>query len=108
MPRSLLLLLTLLPLSACQSDQCARLCTRLSEELDACADEWNIDWAYLDASSPSAFEESCQTLWSVQRSDLEWRQRVEVEDQCNATIDIFNDGQIDCDALRQIYFYDPL
>ena len=94
-------------MTACQSDSCARLCTRLSDELASCRSQWNIEWDYLDASSAGTFEESCQTLWSEQSGDLEWRQRVEVEEQCSATIDAFASGSMDCDVLRRIYFYDP-
>ena len=92
-------------LSGCQSDACVRLCTRVTLEVDSCLDEWNVDWAYLDANSASAFEESCQTLWTEQSREFEWRQREEVADQCSTTIDSFNRGEMDCDVLRRLYFY---
>lgn len=92
-------------LSGCQSDACARLCTRVTQEVDRCLDDWNVDWTYLDATSATAFEESCQTLWTEESRDFEWRHREEVADQCSTTIDSFNAGEMDCDVLRRLYFY---
>ncbi len=92
---------------ACQSDKCLRLCTRLSNELGSCQQDWNTEWQYLDASSRSSFDESCQILWTEQSSQLEWRERVEAEDQCDAVLEEFNLGSFDCDVLRTLFFYAP-
>ena len=105
--RLVLCLLSSVVLLGCQSDRCLRLCTRLSNELGSCQQQWNTEWQYLDASSRNSFEESCQTLWTEQSSQLEWRERVEAEEQCEGVLEEFTFGDLDCDSLRTLFFYDP-
>jgi len=91
----------------CQNDECVRLCTALSQQLDECQDEWNTNWQYMDASSAFAFEAVCQDNWTQQAADLEWRQRVEAESQCDAVLTEVSAGDIECIDLQVLYFYDP-
>ncbi len=93
--------------SACQSDECLLLCTELSQRLNQCQREWNTDWQYLDASSALGFETVCQDTWTQRTDDLEWRQRVEAEEQCDAVRTEISLGSVECADLQMLYFYDP-
>ena len=102
-----LLSLNLLFGVGCQSDECIRLCTAISAQLDTCQNEWNTDWRYLDASSATVFEDVCQDTWSESISNLEWRERVEAESQCDEVLIQLTDNEIECVDLQLLYFYDP-
>lgn len=91
----------------CQSDECIRLCTAVSAQLNTCQNEWNTDWRYLDASSSTAFENVCQDNWSESIANLEWRERVEAESQCDAVLTQLTNNEIECVDLQLLYFYDP-
>ena len=105
--RIVLLVSTLLLGAGCQSDECIRLCTAISTQLDGCQDEWNTDWRYLDASSAVAFENVCQETWSDSTTNLEWRERVEAESQCDQVLTQLLNSEIECVDLQLLYFYDP-
>ena len=91
----------------CQSDECIRLCTAISTQLDSCQNEWNTDWRYLDASSATAFQNVCQDSWSDSITTLEWRERVEAESQCDEVLTQLANNEIECVDLQLLYFYDP-
>lgn len=91
----------------CQSDECIRLCTAISTQLDTCQNQWNTDWRYLDASSAAAFENVCQDIWSESIANLEWRERVEAESQCDEVLTQLTNNDIECVDLQLLYFYDP-
>ena len=91
----------------CQSDECIRLCTAISTQLDTCQNEWNTDWRYLDASSATAFENVCQDTWSESIANLEWRERVEAESQCDEVLTQLTNNEIECVDLQLLYFFDP-
>ena len=93
--------------TGCQSDECIRLCTAISAQLDTCQNEWNTDWRYLDASSATAFENVCQDTWSDTITTLEWRERVEAESQCDQVLTQMTNNEIKCVDLQLLYFYDP-
>jgi len=61
----------------------------------------------MDASSAFAFEAVCQDTWTQQVADLEWRQRVEAESQCDAVLTEVSAGDIECIDFQVLYFYDP-
>ena len=105
--RIVLFALTHLVGMGCQSDECIRLCTSISAQLDNCQNEWNTDWRYLDASSSTAFENVCQDTWSDSITTLEWRERVEAESQCNEVLTQLSNNEIECVDLQLLYFYDP-
>ena len=105
--RIVLLVSTLLLGLGCQSDECIRLCTAISAQLDGCQNEWNTDWRYLDASSATAFENVCQDTWSDSTTNLEWRERVEAESQCDQVLTQILNNEIECVDLQLLYFYDP-
>ncbi len=93
--------------SGCQSDDCLQLCTDISRRVNLCQASWNTDWQYLDASTATAFEEVCQNSWSQQTIDMEWRERVEAEEECQAVSTQLVNGEIECVDLQLLYFYDP-
>jgi hypothetical protein len=93
--------------SGCQSDECIRLCTAASRQLDTCQEDWNIDWRYLDAYSATAFENVCQESWSEAITNYEWRERVEAEAQCDEVLTQVNSNEIECVDLQVLYFFDP-
>lgn len=93
--------------NGCQSDECIRLCTAISDQLDTCQNEWNSSWKYLDAASATAFENVCQQNWSDNTTNLEWRERVEAEAQCDEVLTQLSNNEIECVDLQLLYFYDP-
>ena len=99
--------LTVLMGTGCQSDECIRLCTAIGDQLDTCQNEWNTDWRYLDASSAAAFANVCQDTWSESITNLEWRERVEAESQCDEVLTQLSNNEIECVDLQLLYFYDP-
>ena len=40
-------------------------------------------------------------------SNLEWRERVEAEAQCDEVLIQLTDNEIECVDLQLLYFYDP-
>jgi len=93
--------------SGCQSDDCLQLCTDISRRMNVCQSSWNTDWQYLDASTATAFEKVCQDSWSQQTTDMEWRERVEAEEECEAVSAQLVSGEIECIDLQLLYFYEP-
>ena len=92
---------------ACQSDECVRLCTQVSNRIAQCKTDWSIEWAYLDGNSTADFANTCTENWDIQSSELEWRAIEEAHQQCGFVLESLNNDEIDCNQLRAMYFYNP-
>ena len=93
--------------TACQTDDCNRLCADIEDRVNLCIDKWPTEWEHLDANNADEFRESCQNEWAARSELMEIRERQQAKDQCQETIRALDSEEDNCNMLRSVYFYDP-
>ena len=104
---SLFFLVSSFALAGCGDDPCEKLCDKLKTKLNKCVNEWPIEWSELGADNASSFKASCENLWGVQRSNLEFRVLEDAYDQCDEALKTLTNDRQSCETLRALYLADP-